>query len=139
MGNISTSAIRWSTSASVAWPALPPPLGTGRLGFLALLLGIGNGDAALAGVALLVIGARLLVTAASDLASAWGMSDLVIGLTVVAIGTSTGGTQALEEVLTALPRVSLNGNYQDARVLPVLTSGAATAMWNGFRRTPKAA
>jgi len=36
--------------------------------------------------------------------------------------------------MTALPRVSLNGNYQDERVLPVLTSGAATAMWNGFRR-----
>ena len=36
--------------------------------------------------------------------------------------------------LTALSRVSLNGNYQDKRVLPVLTSGAATAMWNGFRR-----
>jgi peptidoglycan/xylan/chitin deacetylase (PgdA/CDA1 family) len=36
--------------------------------------------------------------------------------------------------LTALPRVSLNGHYQDSRVLPVLTSGAATAMWNGFRR-----
>ena len=36
--------------------------------------------------------------------------------------------------LTALPRVSLNGHYQDTRVLPVLTSGAATAMWNGFRR-----
>ncbi len=36
--------------------------------------------------------------------------------------------------LTALPRVSLNGNYQDTRILPVLTSGAATAMWNGFRR-----
>lgn len=36
--------------------------------------------------------------------------------------------------LTALPRVSLNGNYQDSRILPVLTSGAATAMWNGFRR-----
>jgi len=38
------------------------------------------------------------------------------------------------ERLTALPRVSLNGNYQHTRILPVLTSGAATAMWNGFRR-----
>lgn len=38
------------------------------------------------------------------------------------------------EQLLALPRVSLNGNYQDTRYLPVLTSGAATAMWNGFQR-----
>lgn len=38
------------------------------------------------------------------------------------------------EHLTALPRVSLNGNYQDKRILPVLTSGAATATWNRFRR-----
>jgi peptidoglycan/xylan/chitin deacetylase (PgdA/CDA1 family) len=36
--------------------------------------------------------------------------------------------------ITALQRVSLNGNYQDKRFLPVLTSGAATAVWNGFRR-----
>ncbi|RED38785.1 polysaccharide deacetylase [Rhodopseudomonas thermotolerans] len=42
------------------------------------------------------------------------------------------------EHLTALPRVSLNGHYQDDRLLPVLTSGAATAMWNGFRRVAAA-
>lgn len=40
--------------------------------------------------------------------------------------------------ITALPRLSLNGNYQDTRFLPVLTSGAATAMYNGFRRVDAA-
>lgn len=42
------------------------------------------------------------------------------------------------EHLTALPRLSLNGNYQDERLLKVLTSGAATAMWNSFRRVDAA-
>jgi cation:H+ antiporter len=41
-----------------------------------------------AGLALLVLGSRLLVSAATSIASALGVSDLVIGLTVVAAGTS---------------------------------------------------
>ena len=42
------------------------------------------------------------------------------------------------EYPTALPRVSLNGHYQDERFLPVLTSGAMTAVRNGFRRVDAA-
>lgn len=48
------------------------------------------------GVGLLVLGARVLVTGAVNIASAMGVSGLVIGLTVVAIGTS------LPELATSL-------------------------------------
>lgn len=48
---------------------------------LALLLAAG-------GIALTVLGARVLVAAAVDLARALGVSDTVIGLSVVAVGTS---------------------------------------------------
>jgi cation:H+ antiporter len=49
-----------------------------------------------AGLALLVLGSQWLVSSASDIATELGVSDLVIGLTVVAIGTS------LPEVATSV-------------------------------------
>lgn len=42
----------------------------------------------LGGLVVLVIGARLLVDSASEIARAFGISEAVIGLTIVAIGTS---------------------------------------------------
>ena len=63
--------------AAEAIKELPPEMSRGRAGTYLLL-----------GFTLLLLGAELLVTGAESLAQRFGLSDLVIGLTIVAIGTS---------------------------------------------------
>jgi peptidoglycan/xylan/chitin deacetylase (PgdA/CDA1 family) len=45
---------------------------------------------------------------------------------------------AHRDYLTALPRISVNGEFQRQRYLKVLMSGAGTAFWNRFRRVSAA-
>lgn len=60
---------------------------------------VGVGLAVL-GLAALMLGARFLVSGAVELAARWGVSESVIGVTVVAVGTS------LPELVTALVAVA---------------------------------
>ncbi len=61
--------------------SLPRPMGTAKTE-LAFVLG---------GLVVLMLGARLTVDGASEIARAAGVSDAVVGLTIVAIGTSLPG------------------------------------------------
>jgi cation:H+ antiporter len=92
------------------------------------------------GLGLLVLGARWLVGAAVQMATAFGLSELVIGLTIVAAGTS------LPEVATSLiatmrgERDIAVGNVVGSNifnVLGVLGLSAAVAP-DGLRVTPAA-
>lgn len=59
---------------------------------------------ALGGLVALIVGANLLVTSASEIARAFGVSEAVIGLTIVAVGTSL--PELATSVMAALRRHS---------------------------------
>ncbi|WP_345294285.1 calcium/sodium antiporter [Luteimonas vadosa] len=82
----------------------------------------------LAGFVLLVAGAEALVRAAVRLAGATGLSPLVIGLTVVAYGTSAPEFAAsLGAALTGVPDLAL-GNVIGSNIANVLLILGATAL-----------
>jgi cation:H+ antiporter len=87
------------------------------------------------GLALLVLGSRFFVRGAVDLARAAGVSDLVIGLTIVAAGTS------LPEVVTSVvaamrgERDIAVGNVVGSNIfniLGVLGAAATASPWGGI-------
>ena len=72
------------------------------------------------GLVLLVVGAELLVRGASRLAAAAGISPLIIGLTVVAFGTSSPElVVSLQASLAADPSLAL-GNVVGSNIFNVL-------------------
>lgn len=82
----------------------------------------------LAGLALLMFGARLLVTGAIDLARVAGLSEAIIGLTIVAIGTS------LPELVTSVVAARRGqaeiafGNVVGSNIYNILGIGGVTMM-----------
>lgn len=81
-----------------------------------------------AGLTMLIVGARLLVDAATQTASALGLSDLVIGLTVVAVGTSL--PEIATSILSAIrgQRDLAVGNIVGSNIFNLLLVLGATAM-----------
>jgi cation:H+ antiporter len=80
------------------------------------------------GLVLLVVGARLLVMGAVDLARGFGVSELVIGLTIVAAGTSLPEVAA--SVVAALrrePGIAL-GNIVGSNIFNILAILGITAL-----------
>ena len=73
-----------------------------------------------AGLALLIVGADVLVRGAARLATAFGVPALVVGLTVVAFGTSAPETLvSIQAALQAQPEIAL-GNVVGSNIFNVL-------------------
>lgn len=82
----------------------------------------------LGGLVVLVIGARLLVTSASEIARGFGISEAVIGLTVVAVGTSL--PELATSAIAALRRQTdiAVGNVVGSNIFNILGILGATAL-----------
>jgi cation:H+ antiporter len=83
---------------------------------------------ALGGIAVTILGARLTVDAAVTLALLWGMSETVVGLTVVAVGTSL--PELVTSVMAALRRQSglAFGNVIGSNIYNILGILGITAL-----------
>jgi cation:H+ antiporter len=93
----------------------------------------------LGGIGLTVLGARFLVQGAVDLAQALGVSDAVIGLTVVAIGTSL--PELVTSIVAAIRRQSdvAFGNVIGSNIFNILGILGITALVQPIEVPPEIA
>lgn len=83
---------------------------------------------ALGGIAVTILGARLVVDAAVALALLWGMSETVVGLTIVALGTSL--PELVTSIVAALrrqPAIAF-GNVVGSNIYNILGILGVTAL-----------
>lgn len=81
-----------------------------------------------AGLALIMLGANMLTDGASAIAKRWGVSDLIVGLTVVAFGTSS--PELVISIVSAIhgnPELAI-GNVAGSNIFNVLVIVGVTAM-----------
>ena len=82
-----------------------------------------------AGLAMLIWGSRLFVQGASDLARLFGLSELVIGLTIVALGTSLPEVAASIMAAIKRERDIAVGNVVGSNIFNLLAVLALTALF----------
>lgn len=113
-----TDTIAVASSALSDVPDVPPVSGSV---WVALGLAVG-------GIIVTILGARLTVEAAVTLALLWGMSETVVGLTVVAVGTSL--PELVTSVMAALRRESgiAFGNVIGSNIYNILGILGVTAL-----------
>lgn len=110
-----------SIAAQELDPALAPAPGSTTPVLVSALI-------ALAGLVLVVLGGYLLVNGAIDLARAFGISETIIGLTIVAIGTSM--PELVTSVMAAIRKQTevAFGNIVGSNIYNILGIGGTTAL-----------
>ncbi|MFN6952513.1 MAG: calcium/sodium antiporter [Albidovulum sp.] len=93
--------------------------------------------AVIAGLVILMVGARLLVDSATEIARTFGVSEAVIGLTIVAVGTSL--PELSTSILAALrrqPELAV-GNILGSNVFNILCILGVTALVSPIPADPR--
>lgn len=116
---VATAAAAKARAAEEVDPALKPGKGPGFVVATAMAIG---------GLALVILGGDVLVDAATNIARSFSISETVIGLTIVAVGTST--PELVTSIVAALRRQGdvAFGNIMGSNIYNILGIGGATGV-----------